>query len=592
MKARQISECLTVSSLKSKEKGHLTYFKIFIPLIIFGTLLTWSSIKQEIMSNLFARSSYYVLLLLFLLWVYHIREFLKNKQFSIRNFFLENAGGMICSLLLAAVIFITVPPDFRTLSDETNLLSVSKSMVHQKTVYNVTMGKYYREYLMPIEKVIPKRPLIFPFFINIVHTITGTRPENGFVLNFLFLLAMIFMIYKITRYFSSTYTSIAAVFLVFSFPLLTIFATSSGFDFCNAFFFFLSFVILYDFLQEPTPEKFGLLWITTIIFANIRYESAVIFIIIFGASILLKYVKVEFIKENIFSIFCTPLLFLPLIWQRILARWEYENPTGVALFAFEHFKRHFLTLIKSCLSFDFEMPYSPVIFLLALISLMYIIFYQFRNNFFSHKKHIKHFFIIFSFSVLVSTAIFLFHFNGDASHPAMARFFIIFSIVLGLLPILAKILYPNVISSRFLLVSSILFFSYYHPVATSGKFINRLDLIWETKFFFKYAEKMGGREILSISFRPGQFVAKGFQAVNFAYANKNASQLLKEWRMKKHTKIIVFQRINVHSGDAMPKHVLNKRFRLRTIREIPISSKIFTRISEVENIEKQLSPFG
>ena len=56
--------------------------------------------------------------------------------------------------------------------------------------------------------------------------------------------------------------------------------------------------------------------------------------------------------------------------------------------------------------------------------------------------------------IVVSTGIFLSYFFGRSAHPSSARFFITLCVILALVPVIARILKPELISARFLLIAA------------------------------------------------------------------------------------------------------------------------------------------
>ena len=52
-------------------------------------------------------------------------------------------GSLALALSLSSIVLSSQDIFFKTLSDETNMLSVSRSLLTQKKAYNVTEGVYY-----------------------------------------------------------------------------------------------------------------------------------------------------------------------------------------------------------------------------------------------------------------------------------------------------------------------------------------------------------------------------------------------------------------------------------------------------------------
>jgi hypothetical protein len=550
--------------------------------VIFILLLIITLPNRERLTFLFINTTYYFLLILVLMWVYQISRYLISKSFSFKNFFFKNYKGIISAIILTGIIGASIPSNFRTLSDETNLLATSKSMYFDKTVYNVTEGKYYYNNFNSIVKRIPKRPLMFQFFTNIIHVILGYRYQNPFLLNLFVLFSLLLGVYLVTKNFLNEICSIAAMILTVSNPIVSICGTSAGFDLFSTFFFFLTFVSLFIFIKEKNKKSFFLLLVNLLILINIRYESIIYFLIIMIALLLFKYLKLEYIYSRIIFVSLSLLSFLPMIWQRILSHGQYEN-YGKKLFGVENFNEHLLNFFKSIFDFSFSLPYANILTILAIPCVLYIFYHLFIKNC-SYKKSLKLVSDIQLFTILVTVSIFigmivyLSHHFGWYSHPTQSRFFLIFSISCALLPIVVKVINPKIISSKILLVFACVVFVLYHPIAAEGRFINQLILTREYNWSRKYIEEMNDKNILIISNRPGQFTALNYGAISISNAERDSKQLLRELDRGLFSNIIVLQRIKYSDKN---KDELSKKFNLITLKTYQIKGDAYLRISKV-----------
>ncbi|HET9434014.1 MAG TPA: glycosyltransferase family 39 protein, partial [Chitinophagaceae bacterium] len=347
------------------------------------------------------------------------------------------------------------------MSDETNLLSVSKSMVYDKTIYNSTMGSsYYYNYNSETD-LVPIRPLVFPFFVSILHSLLGYSPNNPFILNFLVLFVLLSGVYVVVQKYIDVPSAIASMFLVCSFPIITIHATSAGFDLMSGLFFLIILLCIYRFIASQKSSDFVLMWLTIIVWANIRYEN-VIFLGLFPIGLfVLQRLRVSVLLDNIHYLSLSVLLMLPTYWQRLLSRGKYENK-GVPLFSVDHFKTHLTELVKSLYDFDFFLPYATVLVLLSIPAGL-LTFLAICKRW--RQPVVK--FRILPFSILVSGAtasllvIYLSHFNGGVANPAQARFFIILCLLSALAPVACKGVMGAALPSHLFLMGAIAMFLIY-----------------------------------------------------------------------------------------------------------------------------------
>ncbi len=567
--------------------SHKTLFLSIVILGVFVFLLVSSILDKSRMTSFFAKGSYYIISAMFFLWIARTAFLWKARDFSLLAFLKQNTPGTILAALLTGIIFVSVDVGFKTLSDETNLLAVSKAMVSEKTVYNLTSAKYYYGNLNPINREIPTRPLLFPYLTHLLHLITDYNYRNPFILNALTLFLFLAGIYVVARRFTDHFSAAAAMVLVVTYPVMSIYGTSGGFDLCSTFFFFLGFAGLFVFIKDNDPNSFGFTWMTFLLLANIRYESIIFLPLVFGLLFCLRYIKWDELRENMLTLAATPLMLLPLAWQFILTWGKHnEHPDHIPLFTLQKFGENAKILGSSIFDFAYFLPYAGAVTLASFIGIFYLIYRRMikkdKKISLSMSESTRHFAIIFCSVLCISTAIFLAHYGGTMNHPTQARFFLIFVVVLSLLPILIKIISPEIISGRALLFFAVFAFIIYHPAAVEGRFINTLVLIREFRQTTEYVRRLESPNILVVSDRPGQFVALNYGSVNFEHANKNAARLMSELKKRLFSDIVVIQRISYLTKDPEKEYVLDKAFELEVSKEFQITANEFVRISKVK----------
>ena len=111
--------------------------------IPWGVLL----LSKESLEVWFVNGAYWVLTayllasICTLIWI-----FLRHRTQWVRWFHryrLTLGWSLLVSFVLTVSIFSSNPFFYKTLSDETNLLSISRSLLIEKRAYNVTEGLYY-----------------------------------------------------------------------------------------------------------------------------------------------------------------------------------------------------------------------------------------------------------------------------------------------------------------------------------------------------------------------------------------------------------------------------------------------------------------
>ncbi len=564
----------------SKKIRFIVYSLNIFALLAFIVLLTWTLVYRDKMPVIFANASYYLTFILAAVWIVQVYLFCKSAQFSFFHILKKYWPGILIAFILTCVVFISVKVGFKTLSDETNLVSVSRSMLDDKTVYNTTSAKYYYGNLQPITRDIPKRPLIYPFLVYILHELTGFRYQNAFAVNFIVLFGLLSGVFIITRKILDFAAALAAMLLILSYPVISIFAVSAGFDLLNSAFLILILVAVYGFVRNPSSPGFSFLIASLLFFANIRYESLLFLVLI--PLLLIPKIKWQYVKDSSYLLCMAPLLNLPFIWERILKpKGHFESVKDVQLFSFDSLMVNIKSFFTSLIDLDYRLPYAGILTIISILIIFYLIAQIIRKKILL-TGYQRYFMIILIVTVGLSSLMFFSHFFGRYNHPSSARFFIIISLLFAFAPIVVKIFKPDVISAKALLIISAICFCFYHPIAVEGRFINTLTLNRTTDHCIKFLDNIKDRNILIVSNRPGQYVAMGFGAIDFSYANKNKAALLTELQRHLYSRMIVFQDMEYKTGLPASDSKLDNDYKLNTLYEIQTTATEFLRISEVK----------
>ena len=555
------------------------WISVILPFILFAFLFIYSFQSRYTMTKLYAGFSYYIIFLLCIVWLFQFIRFLNHLDFALVKWVKACLPGIVVALILTVMVFTSVPVKFKNLNDETNLMAVSQSMLYHKEAYRITMGKYYFGNLHPVGVAVPNRPLLFPFVTHLVHSVLGYRYQNVFILNFLIMFFFLTGVYAAGQKATDAYSALAAVILVLTYPVFTIYGTSGGYDLFSTFFFAIVMTVLYRFLKSPNPEGFAFLWISLLMFSNIRYESCIFIFIILIAST--KYIKLQYIKSHSYVFTLTPLLSLPFIWQRFLSIGTYENPEGAALFSIQSFLKHGKIFWENYLNLPLDLPYAGLLNIAALGIIGYLI-KQILTKKLVLKPYQTYFACILAGCLATMLVIVLSHHLGRFDHPTQARLFMYFCVLASLAPIFLKNLTPGWITGKKLLIASVLMFLFYHPIAVEHRFINSLLSTRLHHQSRSYIDALNDRNVLIITAYAGQFTSMNYGAVTFYYANQNAATLVDELQKHLYSKIIVIQEMD--SSTNLPKWTnqrLGPGFKLKTLHTIQVIKGVYLRFSSV-----------
>ncbi len=556
-------------------------------LIVFVLALALSVQNKKWMQFCFSYLSYYVIFAVVLFWFGAVFGFFRDWKISFVSYVKGNCRGILFSLLTAMVVFLSVSQGFRVLSDETNLLSVSKSMTFHKTVDNGTEGKwYYGTFWKSAESVTEKRPFLFPFAVSILHNLLGYNPNNAFILNFLVLWGVLFLIYRIVQPHLGDLWSYAAMVLVVSHPLVCLSATSASFELLNLFFVLLSFKSLQCYFKNNSSSALFFLVMNLVMLANVRYESFIFLLVVMGVLFWTGY-----IKPRIFSESCVwgiiPFFFLSLIWQRMIllgvSDSNLQGGSWVKAFQFSNLGHNVNLFFKYVLDLSGHLGYAG---LLSWIGIAAIVYYVFKFSIFYKDYRSKESAVLLLVSIVSLGAVFmlmLLYQGHIADHPMNGRLYIPILAALAVIPVFV---FADVFKkAQEMTIAGVLccvaIFFYYHPVAVEDRLSNQLFVVRDFKFVLDFLQKNAVKNDLLICGRPGQYIVYNYGAISFSTANKKKDEILSQYKNRLFNKIYVIQEIEYKTKAPEKTNVVTSEYQLRTIQEVQGGAGYVLRISEV-----------
>jgi len=254
-------------------------------------------------------AGYHLIFFSFFLWVAWLVKLHHRKVKSILR---QHYGGGLSAVVLMALIFCIAPPRFKVLADETNLIGISMAMYQSKQAVLPLKGVDL-DYRKPdYTTTIDKRPLLYPLLVSFVHSLRGYSPSNGFILNFILGIGVLFVLYLFVCDLFSPYSAYLAILATASLPVFVTWVTSSGFETLNLFFIvFTLFLFNRVYTRQSIPHA-ELLFLTLVLLAQCRYESVVFTVaVLFLLPMLLN--KKSIPRLSIIT-YLTPVLFIPVVW--------------------------------------------------------------------------------------------------------------------------------------------------------------------------------------------------------------------------------------------------------------------------------------
>ena len=538
-------------------------------------------IHPDLMRTLLVRGSYYAMVGIFLLWILQVYNYSQHIHFSCAEFFRNNKWGIGIALGVTILVFITSPPDYRVLSDETNLLSVSQSLTYQKEIWNTLMGKWFYDSFYPLQQELPIRPIMFPFLTSILHTLFGYHRHNVFALNFILLFVFLCFVY---RFFQATINHVCgcvSIILVVTQPIVVLSATSAGFDLASMVFFSFVFAIFYRCLIDKDKSTFSLLCSTSLMFINIRYESIIIFPILIGMLLVQDSIDIKLICKNIYFYLAQFILSFPLVWLIFLKREDYTE-TESSLFSLSNLWPHFKALSFSLLSFGSISPFATILNWIGFITLAWVSFDLLKNRKrrFSTKSQSYAFFCGILVLIIINT-IYLLQYSGNATIPTQPRYFIVLVTVLSLMPLVIKLLTFSP-SSKTLLIASLLGLIFYYPVTIQNQSYEALILPRKTRYVRDFLQDLPSKSMLIVIDRPGQYTVEEYGAVDFNYVNTNFSSIEQDLKNHLYQDLIVVQDMDIQSRQPVVSNQLDVPLKLLPLSQRQMSEAEFVQISRAQ----------
>ena len=571
----------------------LIHPSLIILVLTITTGLTLVAITSlPLAQTMYIETGYFFMLGLAGIYVFVLLSAWRDIRIHANQFWAQTWHGALFAIFLSSLIFISVPMHHRMLYDDLHLLAVAKEMTfEQKAVRKEEIWNKNPDFVPT--SMIEKRPLLFPFFISLLNSLSGYRLSNVFVLNYLSLCGFLFGLYCFLRRYLTKTWSAAALILVVAQPIVPLCATSGGFEICNLALIAFSFLALRYFLDAPSTTRLQLLIFQLLLLSHIQYAAVLFLIFILCIISLRGYIKKSFLLEpSLISI--APLFLLPIIWQRIIMPQlpDPDYPAGMAKNAFSLKYLAHNTVILPHYFFNLlggNGGLAGAINIAGTIAILALIVYLFWN-----QKSLSKEFLTLIISLLAPLGLILFfvllYYNGMDSHPMIGRLYLPFVILLSVSPIvIARHLLPehHAHGPIALLLSSALFLFYFpvaasSPISPQGRYVRELKSTRELNVICDFWEKNPLKNSLII-YRAGRHFSPFLNdAINFRTAKKWKTKLLEQFQQHVYDEMYVIQRVFYKTEAPFKEDILDEELPLVTLAEKKIAHDYYLRFSVIK----------
>ncbi|MCC5022523.1 MAG: hypothetical protein J6386_06880 [Candidatus Synoicihabitans palmerolidicus] len=218
---------------------------------------------------------YWFMLALTLLWGRSLVRVGMGKW--IRDNFSRFDGWVVMLMLVCTSVWWShEKPGFKILADEVLLLGTSMGMHFDRSATYPSRATDVQGPLQIRDRVLDKRPLLFPFLVATVHDLSGYRPENAFYFNRGLGIAFLLLVYVLGwQAGGQRWAGVVGMLLFAGLPLAAQQSAGSGFELLNLFAIAAFALAMMSYLRKPIADRLEVLILTGLVVASCRYESII-----------------------------------------------------------------------------------------------------------------------------------------------------------------------------------------------------------------------------------------------------------------------------------------------------------------------------
>jgi hypothetical protein len=479
------------------------------------------------------------------------------------------------------------------LADETNFLGSALSFYLDQTYYNITEGTFYYDSFKTLEKVLDKRPPLYPYFISMYHFIFGYNSFNGFWVNLTVTFATGALFFHIGRKYLGTVYGLLVVASYCAIPVSLIGMSSSGYEPMTALFNTLVLWQCVEFLKSPSTLRMEVLLYLLLAASQGRYESVILAIPV-GIVILARFNQIKW-QPSALRMLVIPYLFIPVNWQKqITSSINAGDPEGTVTFSAKFFVKHFRALGEYWFDWKFVgYPTQLPVTLFACFGLFLLI----RNaqskvtedkNSAVLSRWVLGLGILGVVGLLVPQ---LSYYMGSPKEAAGHRVAISYAPAVAFLAAYGLwVLFKFTKKGLFIPGVAVVFMFVGISHAARNPLGKTLVLFREYKEFLHFVLQQPKTGTLIVADRPGMFVVHGYGAISFETLRGQVDDWKSSMTRKLYTNVIVEQQI-FYDSNKPPFPELPAGFNGEPLFEFQNDSEYFMRFSRL-NVVEDLTPQG
>jgi hypothetical protein len=226
----------------------------------------------------------------------------------------EHAPGLLICLALTILTHVHEPHGFKVLQDEFALLNNSMSMhFHNRAgLIGMSLSPDW-QWMEPITFSADKRTLFFQYLLSLVHDVSGYRPANAFILNFVVTGGFFLSLYAVLSCLLKTRLVVySGLILAASIPLLAQIATSGGYDLLNVTMILVFMLAGLAYWRNPEDRRQNVFVLVALLLAQTRYES-ILYLAALGSIVAITWWRKKTVRISRISAFSPVFLLMPLL---------------------------------------------------------------------------------------------------------------------------------------------------------------------------------------------------------------------------------------------------------------------------------------
>ena len=346
-------------------------------------LLSRWLIPAEVSFQLLSTFGYWFVMAMVVLWGRAVIR-AGGVEWVSREFRRVDALVLGLIVVISAVWWSHERTGFKILSDEVVLLGTSMGMHYERTTAYPVRATDVQGPLQIIERVLDKRPLLFPFLVSTVHDLTSYRPENGFYVNrglgLIFLACGYVLGWMVT---GRRWAGVMTVLLFAGVPLLAQQTAGSGFELLNLLMLLAVALAMRRYLCNPDAAGLEALVYTGLLLAGCRYES-ILFLVPVALAVLFGWFRSGKVAMS-WPVLISPLFVMPaLVQNRVFAAnesaWQLADKIGVeSPFGMQFFADNLGHALAFFFDFSGYMPSSAFFAVCGLLALPFFGLWMLRQ---------------------------------------------------------------------------------------------------------------------------------------------------------------------------------------------------------------------